>query len=71
MGTQIWKEFKKPGSNSLNYVFNMDFQQKTLSKLCQKTLKNCKMKNQKPLSEHQKRSLSNAITALNNPIFST
>jgi len=29
------------------------------------------MKIKKPLSEHQKRSLSNAIEALNNPIFST
>jgi hypothetical protein len=29
------------------------------------------MEFKKPLSEHQKRSLSNAITALNNPIFST
>ena len=67
MGMQIWKGFKKLGSDSLNYVFNMDFQQKTLPK----SLKNCKMKNQKPLSEHQKRSLSNAITALNNAVIST
>ncbi len=29
------------------------------------------MEFKKPLSEHQKRSLSNAITVLNNPIFST
>jgi hypothetical protein len=29
------------------------------------------MKTKKPLSEHQKRSLGNAIEALNNPIFST
>jgi hypothetical protein len=30
-----------------------------------KSPKNCKMEFKKPLSEHQKRSLSNAITALN------
>jgi hypothetical protein len=47
----------------------MDLQQKTLPKLCQNHLKNCKMEFKKPLSEQQKRSLSNAITALNNPIF--
>jgi hypothetical protein len=29
------------------------------------------MKTKKPLSEPQKRSLGNAITALQNPIFST
>jgi len=42
MGTQIWKEFKKLGSDSLSYVFNMDFQQKTLPKLCQNHLKTAK-----------------------------
>ncbi len=44
---------------------------KTLPKLCQKPLKNAKMKNQKPLSDYQKQRLVVAIEALNNPIFST
>jgi hypothetical protein len=40
-------------------------------KLWQKHPKMHKMKNQKPLSEHQKRRLRDAISALQNPIFST
>jgi ABC-type lipoprotein export system ATPase subunit len=44
---------------------------KTLPELCQKPLKNTKIKNQKPLSGYQKQRLAVAIEALNNPIFST
>jgi len=46
------------------------FDKKTLPKLCQKLLKNTKMKNQKPLSEHQKGRLLVAMEALNNPAIS-
>jgi cysteinyl-tRNA synthetase len=68
---QYWRDFKNRISDSLNNDFNKNNHIKTLSKLCQKHPKNCNMKIKKPLSEPQKRSLSNAITALSTPIFST